>query len=342
MKKLISAQPFRFFIAGMLCFVAAYLTEPTLGAVATLPFMLVLPAAAYILYRNILQIGALCALGGFIFKHVLVSDFKAAVWFAIVCAFYGIAGAFCSKLLLKAHKNKKLYIASAIVFICGISVFALFHGTFFSNLSSKELNIQYLEATYPEEEFTIGATYYSAKDGCYLTEFVFSDNEVYRARIGVKEGKKNRIVKVNGYRDYCEARLLQYGTDILLSYLSNYAHEGEDFALRRDKIEETTLLTTDSVPEDFYGEMCYELAFYNIFPDESSFEVMCREYVSYIPESFEYQSIRFYGIGDDGEFEYSLTASPESTEFISEPFDGKSFEKYTSDSDTHKYWEFIK
>ncbi len=341
MKALKNTSALRFFAAGLFCLAAAYLTEPTLGAIATLPFIIVLPAIGYILYRNILHIGALCALGGFIFKYFFVSELKTAVFFAVLCAFYGIIGAVFAKLLINARKNKKLYIASAAVLICSFLIFSVFHGTFFANLSSKALNEEYLKNTYPEETFSLGSTYYSFSDKCYLTEFVFNDSEVYLAKIGVKNGK-NKIVKVNGYRDYCEARLLEAGTKILTSYFSNYVHEGEDFALRRDRIEETKLLTTDSVPEDFYGDMCYEIAFYALFAEKSDFEEMCRQYISYIPESFAYHSIRFYGLGESGEFEFAFTYEDEALDFVSESFDEKSFEHYFSDSDTHKYWEFIK
>lgn len=330
-----------FFAAGLLCIAAAYLTDPTLGAVASIPFMIILPAIGYFLYRHILHIGALCALGGFIFRYFFASELKTALIFAIICAFYGIIGAIFAKILIFSRMKKKFYIVSALFLIFFFAIFSVFHGTFFANLSSKALNEEYLRRTYPEEDFSIGTTYYSFNDKCYLTEFIFSDNELYLAKIGVKDGYNKNIV-VNGYRDYCEARLLEAGTDILNSYLSNYVHEGEDFALRRDKIEETQLLTTASVPKDFYSEMCYELAFYEIFPEKSGFEEMCRRYISYIPESFEYQSIRFYGLGESGEFEYALTTTDKSPEFVSEPFDNKSFERYLHNSDTHKYWKFIK
>lgn len=341
MKKLKDSKLLRLFIAGILCFAAACLTEPTLGALATLPFIIVIPATGYFIYSNILHICGFCALGGFLFKYAIVSELREAASFALVCALYGVLAVLRVKYMMSA-KSKLRYIYSTIFFACLISIYFVFHGTFFANLSSKDLNEKYLTERYPEEEFTIGTTYYSFSDKCYLTEFVFSDNEVYRAKIGVKEGKNGRIVKVNGYRDYCEARLLEDGTDILLSYLSNYVHEGEDFALRRDKIEETAILTTDSTPEDFYSQMCYEIAFYNIFPESTAFEEMCRQYVSYIPEGFEYGSIRFYGIGASGEFEYSLSAKDGEAEFVSEPFDAESFERYFRNSDTHKYWEFIK
>ena len=88
--------------------------------------------------------------------------------------------------------------------------------------------------------------------------------------------------------------------------------------------------------------MCYEIAFYNVFDTGTEFEEMCNSYISYIPESFRYHSITFYGIGADGDFEYTLRAEYGNPLREASPFDSKSFKRYKTDSDTHKYWEYIR
>ncbi len=341
MKKNKSLNVLKMFVAGILCFGAAYLSEPTLGAIATFPFIVILPAISYLIYRKALHIIGFTALASLIFKCAFVSDIPKAVIFALTCALYCAFAVVATMLLIafRYNKNKKSAALSGAIFALTLAVYIALNGTVFGNLNAEKANIKFVNDTYPEETFTVGSTYYSPSDFCYVTEFIFTDGEVYSAKISAK---KDGSAKINGYKDYCEARLLQSGTDSLRSFLSNYGYEGTDFALRRDRIETETLLVAGLNPESFYSDMCYEIAFYYEFSDAESFADMCKTYIGYIPDVFDYHSITFYGFGKKDKFEYSLNYINGSGAFEAKPFDKKSFETYSEDFETQKYWTMIK
>ncbi len=331
----------RFSVAGLLALTASYLTEPTLGAVAALPFIIVFTAIAYLIYRRALPLVGLSMLGAFVFKAAITSELSEILRFTAFCAFFSLATILAVKLPVLCKKlSKGAHIgASAVIIIVLIAVYSVFSGTFFGNITSKEANEKFIADSYPDTEFTIGSTFYSFKDRCYLTEAVFRDKEVYSARFSATS---DGSAKIDGYRDYCEARLLEYGTVTLRNYLTSYAHEGEDFALRRDRIVTDGKLTAQSKPEDYYGKMCYEIAFYDVFADAKRFEDKCREYIEYIPEVFDYYEITFFGFGEGDDFEYSLVYSRERNEYTVLPFDSEEFARYRKDIDTHRYWTVIK
>lgn len=341
MKKTKNLNTLKMFTAGIFCFVAAYLSEPTLGAVAAIPFIIILPAIAYIIYRRALHVIGFTALASLIFKCAFISDIPKAVIFALTCALYCAFAVVATMLLIAFcyNKNKKSAALSGVIFALTLAVYIVLNGTVFGNLNAEKTNIKYVNDTYPEETFTVGSTYYSFSDFCYVTEFIFTDGEVYIAKISAK---KDGSAKINGYRDYCEARLMQPGTNSLRAYLSNYGYEGTDFAVRPDRIETDTLLVTGLSPEGFFKDMCYEIAFYYEFSDADSFSEMCKKYVDYIPDVFDYHRITFYGFGEKDEFEYSLTHIKGSTDYTVLPFDKKSFESYTEDMTKQEYWEMIK
>lgn len=342
MKKLKNFTLLQFFIAGILCFAAVYLSEKTLGAVATIPFIIILPALAYGIYRKPLHIIGLTALAGVIFKCAFVSDIPSALIFGITCALYSAFAVLATILIIafRHNKNKMSAILSCVIFVALIAVYTITNGTVFGNINAEKQNIKFAEETYPEETFTIGSTYFSASDFCYVTEFIFTDSEVYSAKISAND---DGTAKVNGYHDYCEARLMRPGVEKLRAFLANYGYEGQDFAVRPDRIDTATLLTTGLNSEDFYDDMCYEIAFYYEFENEESFADKCKEYIAYLPEVFTYRSIKFYGFGDKGNnFKYSLTYQSGNANYEVVPFDKKSFKSYTEDFENQRYWKMIK
>lgn len=330
------------FVVGILSFVAVYLSEITLGVIATVPFLVIVPPVCYLLYRRQLHIVGLFAFAAFFFKLVFVSDVKRAVLFALFCAFFATASITAVKLLIVAkasveNKKKKLNIISGIIFLVLFIIYFIVYGTFFGNISFKNKNIAFIQSTYPDEKFILGNTYFSVSDFCYITEFGFFDNELYNVKISAKN---EDTAKIDGYRDYCVSRLSEGGLSKLRAYISNYAHEGEDFAIRRDNILSADTLYADFLGENYYADMTYEIAFYRYFSDNVSFEEQCRQYLAYIPEEFEYNKITFYGLSEKGKFEFAAEYNRSLEVFTLS--DSVKFNKYFSSNDTHKYWTLIK
>lgn len=330
----------RFAIAGILCVTSAYFTEKAFGVFASLPITIVLCIAAYFIYKKPIPLIFLCSLGGLIFKAAFTSDAAAIIKSVIICAVLSALSVTSMHLCFgNRRKTTRVYSAGILLLFLSLSIHLIVFGTFFGNLTSKELNENYIRTEYPDVEFTIESTYYSPKDGRYLTDAVFRDKEVYTAQFSAPKGNKATI---DGYKDYCEARLLEYGTKRLKSFLESHEHEGENFALRRSGISLADRLQSKAEPEDYYRYMMYDIAFYDVFTSKEAFIERCRGFVQYIPNVFEFNSIRFYGIGNSGSFEYQADFS--GNRQLSEPssFDGKQFETYFSDKDTHKYWSIIK
>lgn len=331
---------FRFALAGLLCVIAAYFTDKTLGAVASLYIIIILCTAAYLIYKKALSIIALCTLGGIVFKLSYGSGIKEILQSVFVCILFSALPILAIHIGFGTKQRcKKRYIWCFAIFVLSIFIHSFIYGTFFGNITSKKLNESYLKSEYPDTEFTFGSTYYSIKDRAYLTSAIFRDKEVYSALFSVS--KKDGVI-IDGYRDYCEARLLEYGTDRLSSYLESYVHEGEDFALRRNKISVAERLTDKSLADNYYPYMVYDIAFYDVFSEKSRFEEKCALYASYIPDSFEFDFIRFYGIGENGKFKFQRDLTGNRSFSETSEFDKLSFDKYYSDKDTHRYWSVIK
>lgn len=336
----------KFCIAGILCFIAAYLSELTLGAVATVPFILILPAIAYLLYRKTVPIAALCALSGFIVKCVFSSDIALILKFTVFCAVFSfISSNICrcvSELLLK----KKLKIFKAVffslLFIVAFVIYFILYGTIFGNIASNKMNCDYLKTTYPDQNFLIGNTYYSLFDKCYVTEFGFSSRERYSAKVSALT-ESNAVI--DGYRDYISSELMNVVLSELRASLSTIAYEGSDFAIRNGKIDTDDILTSKSTVSEYRNKMCFEIAFYYQFNSEESFEEMCRSYIKHLSEYREinYKQITFYGFGYDNskDFAYTLDYISATDEIQRNNFDSKNFDRYFSEKDTHKYWELI-
>ncbi len=341
MKKLKDSRALRILVLGILCFIAAYLAEPHQGAVATIPFIAVLPALGLFVYNNLGYALFFCAFGGFFTRCAFTADVPSSLLFALECTIIGLlscSAALCIMYAKNKNNKKKIYGISALIFVISIVIFVILHGTFFGNTSSKKLSEKYISNTYTGEKFTVGSTYYSPLDMCYLTEFRFIDDEIYMAQVSAKSESE---AKIDGYHDYCHARLLEEGTDILRGYFSSLAHEGEDFALRRNRIETNDLLTRDSVPEDYFADMCYDVAFYREFSNPEDFMTMCRQYVDYLPEIFLYREINFLGLGDNGKFAYNAQHSRQNDTLTFFEFDEKSFVKYKHNKDTNKYFQCL-
>ena len=336
----------RFFFAGILCFLSAYLSELTFGAVATIPFILLLPGVAYLIYQNKLYIVVMCTLASFLFKSVFSQQSSTVFFFTALCAVFSVVSVLMSETLIdyfikKKWKKIRIYIAS-FLFIISLIIYFMIYGTFFANITSKSLNVDYLEKTYPEEDFLIGNTYYSFKDSHYVTEFTFTAKESYKAMVSAEKGGK---AVIDGYRDYSRYEILNVGLEKIRTALSTLAYEGSDFVIRTDSLETDDKLTPESAYSNYEDKTCYEIALYYQFDTVENFEKMCKTYMEHIGsfENIKYKKITFYGFdrSDKDDFSYtSIYLSGSDKPKISD-FDSSNYSRYFTEKDTHKYWELL-
>lgn len=332
------------FAAGILCFLAVYAYSPERGAVMALPLVLVLPGLAFLLYPRPAVILPLCGLAALLFafteggsaaytvRHVLLT----LLFSAVSC----LAFALLSRLVRKEERNrigsKAVYFATGAVFVCFLIAYGVLYGTFWGNLTSKKQNVAYATGRYPRETFTISKTYYSIKDRVYLTDLVFTDSDVYVASVGLF---RNGEVRADGYDAYCRTKLLSAGEDALRRVLTNYCHEGEDFALRRGELLTDDVLSPDADAEAYRDKMCFDIAFYRGCETSGAFEARCREYLSYLPANFPYARLRFFGAQTDGgDFCYVLTQESGTPDDHAQPLRKADFIAYRRDRDAYEYW----
>ena len=333
---------FRLLTAGIICFVAVYLSEITLGAVATIPFILILPGIAYLVYGNVLHLTGLCALAAFIFKFVFSDNYLEIILFAVFCSVIGFISVMTFRNFASKKRNAKTLTAFSVLFFISFIVYIVCYGTVLGNLSSKEMNRDYLEKTYPQEEFLMGSTYYSVKDGCYLTEFGFTALERYSALVSAD---KNGNAVIDGYRDRSRYDILYTGLAKIRTALSTFAYEGSDFVIRTDRMASPDIITKENTYSEYADKCCYEIALYYQFDNAESFETMCRGYVEHLRsyDSIEFGTVTFYGFdgssGDD--FAYVSVYCFDSDEFTTEAFDEDKYSRYFSEEDTHRYWKLL-
>lgn len=342
----------RFCIAGIICFTAAYLSEKTLGAVAAFPFILILPGIAHLIYPRIFHITGFCALGAFIFKCVFSASITEILLYTLFCALLGTVSALTYRSVFDAVKNKaKLSktVISATAFIILLVIYIIFYGTIPGVISSERYNREYLEKTYPDEQFLIGNTYYSFGDKCYLTEFGFTAKERYSAFVST--GKKGDtpnpegFAVIDGYRDHTKYEILNRGKNDITTALSTIVYEGTDYVIRNSTLNTNDVLTSGSSYGDYKDKTNYEIALYYQFGSENDFRDMCRKYTEHLDkyDSVVYQSITFYGFDTSGkkDFSYSATHIYGSGELKTQAFDSSSYIGYFHEKDTHRYWELL-
>jgi len=332
----------RLCIAFVLCFVAVYFSELRFGAVATVPFILFSPAAAYAIHRKPLHIICFCALSAFILKCLFYPSVVEVLLFVVFCSLMGAV----SILTLNAfwcYKEKRLapqkLIAAAVLFVISLAVYILIYGTFFGNISSKKLNTEYLESTYPKEDIAVGSTYFSVRDMRYVTEFTFTAKERYRAKVSAD---KDGNAVIDGYRDLVHTELLDAGMNKINRCLSTFAYIDSDYSIRPSLIDTDDTITAKNVAAEYYDAMCFEIGLRYQFASSEDFEKMCRDYISHLNgyESLIYKKITFYGFGTDDktDFEYALEYTFGSDSFESTSFSAENFKRYYGNN---KYYERI-
>ncbi len=335
----------RFFIAGLLCFAAAYFSEKQLGVIATFPFLLVLPGIACLLYKKPLHLAGFSLIAGFMFKCIYASNAREIVMFSLFCAVLTLVSAYTFKCIYEKvtqDKKNRMTVVFPVLFAVSLVIYIICFGTVFGYLPSKEANIKYLEATYPSEDFNIGSTYYSVRDGEYITEFTFTAKERYRASVSAK---KDGNAVIDGYRDLIRHELLTEGLNRIRLGLSTFAYENSDYAIRYDDINSDDIITSERSYSE-YADMCrYEIALYYQFATEEEFEEMCRSYIEHLSsyENVRYQRIRFYGfdLSDKVEFAYMTDYSFADGTFSTGSFDDKDYSRYFTEEDTHKHWDLL-
>lgn len=335
----------RFCIATVLCFISVYLSEVTLGAVATIPFMLVFPGIAYLIYRKKWHIAGLCVLASLIFKAVFSDSIYDILFYTVMNLGYCAISLMIAK--IPEYKKKDNFIKSVCIalfyLILGLGTYITFYGTFFGNISSNKVNTEYLEATYPDEQFLIGNTYYSFPDRYYVTEFGFTARERYTALVSAEDKFIDGFAEIDGYRDFMKSEIMDVGINNIRMALSSFAYEGSDFAVRKHYLNTTDLLTSDVSYRDYLGFANYEIALYYQFDSKEAFEDMCSNYIEHLEkyDNVVYGAITFYGFDMSGKDVFAFTSrySSDYGEFKTEAFDKDKYSRYFSEEDTHRYWE---
>ena len=331
----------RFCIAVILCFASAYLSEITLGAAATIPFILILSAAAYFVYAKPLRIAALTALSAFIVKCVYSADTKTVLIFMAMCAVLSFISAQTARFIYETfvlHKAKKAKaIVFALLFVVSFVFYIMIYGTIFGNLSSKSVNRAYIENTYTQDDLRIGSTYYSFSDKRYVTQFSFTARERYSALVSADSETE---APIDGYRDLKKNEIMNVVLADIRSALSTFAYEGEDFAIRNGSYDPSL-----AVDGDISFGMTFEIGLRYKFRDGAAFEKMCKSYIDHLKlyDNVGFGKLIFYGFdeSDSDKFAYTLEYAYGSADIKSKPFDDKSFDKYFDEKDTHKYWELL-
>ena len=340
MKKSAVFRTLSLFAAGILCFLAVYAYSPERGAVMALPLVLILPGLAFFLYPKPAVILPLCALAALLFALVEGGSIAYVVRHVLLTLLFSAVSCFALSYLsrlVRGQSGRRVYaVVTAAVFAFFFVVYGVLYGTFWGNLTSEKQTIAYMTERYPQETFTIGKTYYSAKDRVYLTDFVFTDSDVYVASAGLA---RNGEVRADGYDAYCRTKLLSAGEDALRHVLTNYYHEGEDFALRRGELLTSDVLSPDADPARYRNKMCFDIAFYRACASTEAFEARCREYLSRLPADFPYAKLRFFGAQTDGgDFRYVLTQESAAPAAHAQPLRKAEFRAYRRDRDAYEYW----
>ncbi len=322
----------KLFIAVLLVFAAGCCMFPDAGALRGLPLIVLLPAAAFFFYRYTLRITAMGAasalLAGLLFGH----GSTAAIIYAVLAG----AASFLSVITLrlfftareekKKSEKKKLYAFSGTLCVLLLGSYFVFCGTVPGILSSKKTAEKYMAQRYPETAFTEGQTYRSLAANAYVSEYVFTDADVYTAYVSAR---KDGSAGYDGYADYCKAKMLDAGMAKIRSILTNYYYENEDFALRAAGLDTEDVLSPESAFEDYKDKASYEIAFYGTFRGSEDFLALCREYAGHIPDSVPFESIRFYGLGKSGKIKYTAVLSGDPRTVAEEKFKKSEYSDYS-------------
>lgn len=329
-----------FAAACAICFAASYLSEITLGAVSTLPFLPILPAIAYIIHGNRRHVVGLCTISAFITKCIFTNKISQIILFTLFCATVSFVSATFVNGVMRRRNNKSAFVLCSATYIAVFIIYFLIYGTFWGNVTSKRVNESYLSKQYPQESFAIGATYYSIAERRYVTQADFTNKERYRALISANS---DGTAPIDGYSDMCKNELLNVGLKKLQACLSTYAYSGKDFAVRSWKIDSDDVISAETSAENYTDKMCFEIALYERFDNSSNFESACQGYINHLNgfNDLVYKKIRFYGLdtSKNNGFAYALDYEPQNGNYQSLPFDKNEYNDFNGKA--KKYWSLI-
>ena len=344
---------FNMIVSGILMFFGAVLSMPYAGFLRTLPFMAVF---GVLCEASKCSRKFTCAFA-FAFAFVLYSVYGTGV---LVSLLYGVISACLAILSMWAFKSwktlvtknygkkkKSYYVLDAVgETLLFLLVFVLAFGNVFSFAKHDKVNTEYISKHYKdvvEKQFT----YYDALDFKYKTNISFSDNEEKfgdenDCYISVKKG-----VLTDGFRDYCEDKMLKKTTLRLKQLLSMATPNPLDFEISNSYVEfeNDEVLKLDSDGDDYLDRTVFVVSFYSVIENKADFYKLIEDYTNILKhdKSFTFKEILFCG-GNASEILYTAVVNPETKEKdltgLIHEFDEKEVLEYDITEKTYlDYWQ---
>lgn len=330
-----------FFAAYILLVVfASYTASKGAGFLRSLPFAVILPAAATLFYNKKLLTTGLVFVCSLVFLLVETEKITECIITALLFALIAGAGILVKRFFVTAYvsREKRIFCAlsGAVILAAAVIFYCFLFGNPVSFMISRAGNLGYMEKTYGEKAPDTAETYYDFTQKRYFTNVNFADTSPVKAIISAKEPV------YDGYSNYYEFVLLSERREEMAEFLSSHFSAG-DFALRINVSGTEISATPETKAEDVFDEMVFDIAFYSQLSEKDAFAEKCRGYAQALAgEGFEFKTVNFYG-GFADEFLFSLSVPYGESTDVSEnvtDFDGEVFERYYDELDYADGWSF--
>lgn len=339
-------------LSGVLMYFAAVFAMPYLGVLRTIPFVAVLGVLCGVLNCSKKITCAFCAAFTFALYAVYGESIAVSLMFAAINSFLVVLSMWgfnsFKTLVTKQYGSRKLkYIVDAVgETLLFVLIFVFAFGNAFTFAKKDDFATKYIDEHY-EDNVEKKFTYYDAPSFCYKTTISFNDDE---GKFGDENNyyisEKNGVL-TDGFRDYCEDKMLVKTNLRLKQLLSMTTPNPLDFEISNSFVdfEKDEVLKLDADGNDYLDRTVFVVSFYSVVQNKGDFYKLVEDYTRILghDESFTFKEIMFLG-GNASDILYTAVVTPETKpkDFISliHEFDEKEALSYGITEKTYlDYWQ---
>ncbi len=306
--RIIKDKTVRLLISVFLITVGVWLALPERGLAAVFPLLFLFSFAARFFYFRSLSLSAIASLLAFCYSASV--GFSSPVLFAVVSFFSALCGSLLNVSFQKIKEGKKVLVSVFFFLLIafGILIPIFYAGTPAAYWQEKKRVLEYLESTYPDQEFSeVGFYFDPAADGYRVkVEYEYLGNTLESSLFFGEEIE-------DGFFEDFSLHLQEERKSELIEILS----EGEEkilidsVVLKKSEENRVVFGSIEAPSKKIETQFSFSATYREEKPERREFAAAIRKTHALLSEkAFLYDKITFYAI-DAGKIVYQCTVTPE-------------------------------
>ncbi len=300
-----------FALALVAVFFSVYAALPSCGFISSFPILIVEGVILGAVFGKILKYSLFGTVFASFLALVTIDGWHERLLFTGAIFAVLVLSQWAALVFIK-RRNRLWIVGAFLVLALSVFVYTSAFGTVSSNDGANKAAREHLSTIYPKESFEKLRTYYSPKDGIYITSFEFYDS------LKTAEGKiyHNDVIS-DTYAEYAVGVLAEKGriaaTTALRNALPDAKFTVEESSADLDAVKVSRRLTLSG--EDTLSDMLsYSVTVHDECPSRFSFREEIKKYFGILKSSgFVFDRVIFFG-GDQNAILYRAETEYEMSE----------------------------